>query len=114
MKTNQNIANLEAVVDSLSFGEKALFKRIYEVTATVGELRIPQSLEPWVRERFGSVEAVTKQKIVRVTNMITQEESFHFQICSLSIHPILLNLKMRDNIQMNGVGQYVTEFLYKC
>ena len=86
MKTNQNIDNLEAVVDSLSAGEKALFKRIYEVTATVGELRIPPSLEPWVRERFGSVEAVTKQKIVRVTNLITREEAlFNWLRCSRPI-----------------------------
>ncbi len=75
METNQNISNLEAVVDSLPAGEQALFRRIYEVTTTVGELRIPKDMESWVRQRFGSVAAVTKQKIVRVTNLVTQEEA---------------------------------------
>jgi hypothetical protein len=75
MKTNQNITNLEALIDFLPASEKALFRRIYEVTTTVGELRIPKDMEPWVRQRFGSVEAVTRQKIVRVTNLVTQEEA---------------------------------------
>jgi len=71
--TNLSITNLEAIIDSLPTKEKRLFQRIYAVTATVGELRPPQSMEPWVRQQFGSVDAVTRQKIVRVTNMVTHE-----------------------------------------
>ena len=73
--TNLSIANLEEIVNSLPAEEKALFQRIYAVTTTVGELRTPQSMEPWVGQQFGSVEAVTKQKIVKVTNMVTNEGS---------------------------------------
>ncbi len=32
-------------------------------------------MKPWVRQQFGSVEAVTKQKIVKVANVITYEGS---------------------------------------
>ena len=71
--TNPNITCLEEIVESLPVKEKGLFCRIYSVTTTEGELRTPQSMQPWVRQQFGSVEAVTRQKIVKVTNMVTHE-----------------------------------------
>ena len=73
--TNPDITDLAEVVDSLPTGEKTLFQRIYAVTVSIGELRIPQSMKPWVRQQFGSVEAVTRQKIVKITNLITFEET---------------------------------------
>ena len=75
MATNLGITNLEELVDSLPAGEKALFRRLYAVTTTVGELSIPQSMEPWISQQFGSLGAVTRQKIVRITNVITFEEA---------------------------------------
>ncbi len=73
--TSSSIINLERVVDSLATEERALFQRIYAVTTAVGELRLPQSMQPWVQQQFGSVGAVTRQKIVRVTNKVTYEET---------------------------------------
>ena len=73
--TNPSITNLEEIVDSLPADEKERFRRIYAVTTTVGELRTPQPMQPWVRQQFGSVEAVTRQKIVKVTNLVTAEGS---------------------------------------
>ncbi len=73
--TSPSIINLERIVDSLPAAEKALFHNIYAVTTTVGELCLPDSMQPWVEQQFGSVEMVTKQKIVRVTNKVTGEES---------------------------------------
>jgi len=73
--TNLGITSLKKIVDSLSTKEKALFQRIYAVSTAVGELRTPQSMQPWVKQQFGSVEAVTRQKIVKVTNIITCEEA---------------------------------------
>jgi len=81
--TNFTIDNLEEIVNSLPAKEKALFQRIYEVTTSVGELRTPPSMESWVRQRFGSVEAVTKQKIVKVTNMVTHEGSLFNRLRAL-------------------------------
>jgi len=73
--TNPGITALKEIVDSLPADKKELFQRIYAVTATVGELRTPPPMQPWVRQQFGSVEAVTRQQIVKVTNMITSEEA---------------------------------------
>jgi len=73
MVTSPSITNLEEIVDSLPVEEKARFQRLYAITTTEGELRTPPSMQPWVRQRFGSVETVTRQRIVKVTNMVTYE-----------------------------------------
>jgi len=65
------ITNLEEIVDSLPAEDKARFKRILYVNTTVGEQRFPPSMEPWLAQQFGSVEAVARQKIVRVTNLVS-------------------------------------------
>ncbi len=73
MVTNPSITNLEETVASLPARAKELFHRIFTVTATVGELSVPPSMQPWVEQQFGSVENVSRQKIIRVTNLITSE-----------------------------------------
>jgi len=73
MVTNPSITNLEEIVDALPAEAKELFQRIYTVATTVGELRTPPPMQPWVKQQFGSVEAVTRQKIVKVTNLVTDE-----------------------------------------
>jgi hypothetical protein len=81
--TNLTIDSLEEIVASLPAKKRALFQQIYAVTTCVGELRTPPSMEPWVRQRFGSVEAVTKQKIVKVTNRVTHEGSLFNRLRAL-------------------------------
>lgn len=73
--TNRGITDLKNVIASLPETERALFERLYAVDASVGRLRVPPTLRDRVEKRFGSVEAVSEQEIVRVTNLITQEES---------------------------------------
>ncbi len=70
---NLSIENLVEIVDSLPVPERELLERIYEVSVSVGEQSIPRSMEPWVRQQFGSLESVTGQKIVKVTNKVTCE-----------------------------------------
>lgn len=71
----KSIINLKAIVDSLPQTKKILFNRIFRVSETVGSLVLPKSMEKWVIKMFGSVKAVEAQKVVRVTNLITWEES---------------------------------------
>jgi hypothetical protein len=73
MVTKPSITDLEEMVDLLPAEEKELFQRIYAVTTTVGELCTPPPMQPWVKQQFGSVDAVTRQKIVKVTNTVTDE-----------------------------------------
>ncbi len=68
---NAGIDRLEEIVDSLPAAEKALFQRIYAVDSAIGEMRFPKGVPPRIKQQFGSVKAVTRQKIVKVTNKIT-------------------------------------------
>ncbi len=73
--TNSSIFNIEEVIGSLTPAERARFERIYAANSTVGELRLPEVMQSWVKQQFGSIAAVTRQKIVRITNKVTYEES---------------------------------------
>lgn len=68
-----DIAELAQLVDALPPVDRALFQRIYAINSSIGEQRLPPGMESWVKQQFGSVEAVTRQKIVRVTNLVTYE-----------------------------------------
>lgn len=76
MTQNPEIINLVEIVNALPAAERALFQRIYTVSASTGELVIPDVLAPWVKLHFGSTEAIARQKIVRLTNLVTDEEVF--------------------------------------
>lgn len=68
------ITDLAEMVASLPPDQKALFQRIFTVSAATGELRVPKQMEDWAVKQFGSLETITRQQIVRVTNLVTGEE----------------------------------------
>lgn len=70
-----SIENLAEVVAALPAGERELFQRLFTVTTTTGELKLPRAMHPWVEKQFGSLAAVRRQRVVRVTNNITGEET---------------------------------------
>ena len=76
----KGIASLDTVVASLSHDERELFYRIFQVGIVEGQLRPPRNMEAWIEEHFGSVDRTLKQKIVRVTNLITFEEALFNQL----------------------------------
>lgn len=67
------VVNLPAMIAALPAEEQVLFERLFRVSQVVGELRVPESMRPWVMKHFGSLEAVEKQSIVKVTNLATME-----------------------------------------
>jgi len=75
MVQGYSITDLEQIVDSLSDDERALFHRLYALTTTVGELRSSEQIKPWLEEKFGSLDRVTRQKLVKLTNRVTWEEA---------------------------------------
>ena len=75
MPTNGvGIANLDALVASLSPAEQELFERIYDFAVSAGHLKAPEAMRPWIEAHFGSVDRTLEQRIVRVTNLVTLEE----------------------------------------
>lgn len=75
-----SITDLEEIINSLPAEEKTLLQRIYAVTTVIGEQRFPQSMEPWVKQQFGSLEAVARQTIVRVTNLVAGDGTVFNQL----------------------------------
>jgi hypothetical protein len=65
------IADLPGIVSRLPEPEKALFRRIFRVDVSEGALVPPDSMRPWIERYFGSVDATLRQKVVRVTNVVT-------------------------------------------
>lgn len=73
MPDTRSIVQLAELVQALPEAERQRFERIFRVDSTVGELHAPPSMHDWIKEHFGSLEAVQRQRIVKVTNLITVE-----------------------------------------
>ncbi|MGI8909332.1 MAG: hypothetical protein ACR2JR_02105 [Rubrobacteraceae bacterium] len=69
----KQITGLPALISALPPDDRALAERIFDVSATTGRLDPPEEMRPWIEKSFGSVDAVTEQSIVRVTNRVTLE-----------------------------------------
>ncbi len=70
---SQTIANLDILVEALPQKSKSLFHRIFSLSTTKGCLKPPETMLPWIKQHFGSVDRVTEQKIIKVTNLVTYE-----------------------------------------
>ncbi|MGH3090026.1 MAG: hypothetical protein ACRDSJ_22320 [Rubrobacteraceae bacterium] len=70
---NARITELSDLIAALPEKERALVGRIFDVSEATGRLVPPETMRAWIEDSFGSVEAVSEQRIVRVTNKITLE-----------------------------------------
>ncbi len=68
-----SVFELPRLVKKLPTSEKNLWHRIYAVDVLDGKLELISGMRSWVEKKFGSVEEVENQKILRVTNLITGE-----------------------------------------
>ncbi len=64
-----SIRNLVALRAALPDGDRQLFDRLFAIGGGTGRLVVPDPMIPWVEETYGSVDAVTAQQIVKVTNL---------------------------------------------
>lgn len=70
-----DISTLDMRLDRLSAADRALFERFYVLCIQRGEMRITDSMRSWVARQFGSLETVSEQRIVRLSNRFTGEET---------------------------------------
>jgi hypothetical protein len=71
----REIVALDAIVNDLQGEDRELFDRLFHLSSTIGELNPPQTMYRWIEKYFGSVDAVRRQKVVKVTNRWTLESS---------------------------------------
>jgi hypothetical protein len=70
---DRGIVDLLRAVDQLPDDQQAAFRRLFHVSETVGEIDPPEHMHRWIERYFGSVEAVLRQHVVKVTNRYTLE-----------------------------------------
>jgi hypothetical protein len=73
MTSERKITNLPALISDLPAEDRALANRILDVSTTTGRLVPPEAMRAWIEKSFGSVDRVTSQRIVKVTNLVTLE-----------------------------------------
>jgi hypothetical protein len=71
--TRASIAELEERIAALPPDPRAAAERIFSVSTTASHLVPPPEMQGWITKQFGSVDAVTTQQIVRVTNRVLLE-----------------------------------------
>lgn len=54
---------------------REVFDRIFRVSVVTGCIDHPEAMHPWIEKQFGTIEGITCQKIVKVTNLVTMEGS---------------------------------------
>jgi hypothetical protein len=69
----REITALPDLIGALPPEDRDLADRVLQVSATTGRLDPPEGMRPWIEKSFGSVDAVTEQRIVKVTNRVTLE-----------------------------------------
>lgn len=77
---DHSIIRLAEIVDVLPDTERSLFHRLFHLSITVGEVVPPETMYAWIERHFGSVEAVRRQRIVKVTNRITLEGTLYNEL----------------------------------
>ncbi len=75
--TDKSIVKLNDYLAELGERERSLFARIFRVFVTEGAIEPPKTMIPWIEARFGSVEKVLRQKIVKIVNLITMESALY-------------------------------------
>ncbi len=70
-----SIIELASLVEGLPHESRFVFNGIFSIETHPARLSLPPQMRPWIERQFGSLEAVTGQKTVRVTNLLTNESS---------------------------------------
>ncbi len=71
--SDTTVMRLDEIVGDLSPEQRSEFERVFHVSVSYGDLVPPETMRAWIEERFGDVERVRRQKIVKVTNVVTLE-----------------------------------------
>ncbi len=96
-----SISQLDSIVESLRSAERGIFCRIFDVSVSEAHLIVPDTMRRWVEEQFGSVDAVTSQKIVKVTNLVTMEGAI--------FNPLRIKRPAEVKEEAGAVAQFLEE-----
>ena len=75
IQVKPTIADIDLLVYHLSPEEREILERIFHIRKVTGCLEHPETMHPWLQKQFGSIEAITCQDVVKITNLVTWEGS---------------------------------------
>src|SRR3990167_9386815 len=73
MVSDISIMQLDEMLAELPMEDRLAFERVFHVSVSHGDLVPPPEMHAWIEQRFGSLDLVRHQKIVKVTNVVTLE-----------------------------------------
>jgi galactose-1-phosphate uridylyltransferase len=101
MSVEKNIAILDQLIAALPRDDWARFYRIFRLSTTVGQLNPPETMRQWIEGYFGSVEAVRKQRIIKITNLVTMEGSLFNELRARRPMEAKANSNLEETIMSN-------------
>jgi hypothetical protein len=100
------ITDLPRLVAELPAEARQRFERIFHLSTTTGHLEPPRLMRPWIENYFGSVEAVTTQRIVKVTNVVTWEGALFNDLRARRPMEVRDHRDIQQVIAHNGGGPF--------
>lgn len=101
------ITHLDTLVEALPVELRRQFGRIFHLSIATGELVPPVSMQPWITAQFGSLDAVCRQRIVRVTNRVLLEGTLFNELrASRPIEAPPATGSLQDAIQASAGGSF--------
>lgn len=67
------ITDIKSQVFGMAGYSRTVFDRLYDIREYTGELVLPEQIRAWAGERFGDPAGVEKQRIIKITNLVTLE-----------------------------------------
>jgi len=71
MTNIQTITELPEYVAHLPEDKRMRFERVFRIDRSTGYCSVPETMRAWVTTRFGGLETVQHQHVIRVTNLVT-------------------------------------------
>lgn len=106
MSSFPTITELPRLVQALPDESRERFQRIFQLSSTTGHLVPPSVMHPWIESYFGSLEAVTAQKIVKLTNVVTWEGALFNDLRARRPLEARDHNNVQQIIQSNGRGPF--------
>lgn len=100
------ITDLPRLVESLPKHSQERFQRVFRLSCTTGHLTAPRVMQSWIENYFGSLDAVTTQHIVKLTNIVTWEGALYNDLRAQRPMEPRDHNDIIHSIQQNGSGPF--------
>lgn len=106
-----SVLNIEQLVAELSLAGRDRFERLFHVSSAVGQLAPPEQMTRWIERYFGSVDAVSCQKVAKITNRVTAEGALFNDLRAK--RPLVARIpeELQEELARNAVNPFTEPLL---